>query len=491
MARRRSGSSAACAASLTRGAARLGFACAPKLRFVAWLSPSAFAAARHAKQGLRPTARGAATRFAPAARGVARGTGGGHTALMPTMEEIEAQLVGPGGMFEVGEEMVLGERMQVFKQRVPSLRTFVERSAGFGDAEYIIFGERRITFAQHARAVASVARALRERFGVKQGDRVAILAANCPEWIVAFWATVSLGAIAVGLNGWWTADEILYGVGDCRAEASDRRPEAARAPRRRVAGRAGGRDRVAVRRALEPRPDAPLPDAPIAEDDPAIILYTSGTTGRPKGAVQSHRNVIALIAITMYSRAAQPACWRRRRRRTRRPHPRPASSSPTRSSTSRGCTPPRSPASRRERARCGTSVASIPAVAMALIEREQVHQLGCDGHGRVPHDQPPRVRPVRPLDAAPDRRRRRADRTRAAAPHARRLPVDQARPARPRLRQHRVHRARDHHRRRGVGAPSDVGRARRCRPSRSRSATPKGARCPRARRARSASAARW
>ena len=158
-------------------------------------------------------------------------TAGRHTGGMPTVEEVEAQLLGPGGMFEIGEEDVLGERMHVFKQRVPSLRAFVERSAGFGDAEYVVFGDRRITFAQHERAVASVANALRERFGVAQGDRVAILAANCPEWIVTFWATVSLGAIAVGLNGWWTADEILYGVGDCEPKLLVADREAARAPR--------------------------------------------------------------------------------------------------------------------------------------------------------------------------------------------------------------------------------------------------------------------
>jgi acyl-CoA synthetase (AMP-forming)/AMP-acid ligase II len=222
---------------------------------------------------------------------------------MATVEEVEAQLIGPGGMFEVGEEEVLGERMQVFKQRVPSLRTFVERSRGYGDAEYIVFGDRRITFAQHERAVASVARALRERFDVGPGDRVAILAANCPEWIVTFWATISLGAIAVGLNGWWTGDEILYGVGDCQ-------PKLLVADAKRLARLGGGSAGVPF---VEIESQfaalwnhdltAPLPDTTIAADDPAIILYTSGTTGRPKGAVQSHRNVVALVTISMYSGA--------------------------------------------------------------------------------------------------------------------------------------------------------------------------------------------
>jgi len=220
---------------------------------------------------------------------------------MPTTEEVDAQLLGPGGMFELAEEEVLGERMKVFKSRVPSLRALVERSAAFGDAEYAIFGDRRITFAQHERAVASVARALRERYGVSPGDRVAILAANCPEWIVTFWATVSLGAIAVGLNGWWTADEILYGVSDCepRVLVADAKRLA------RLGGASPGVPVVEIESQFEGLWNhdmtAPLPDAPIAEDDPAIILYTSGTTGRPKGALQSHRNVIALVGLTTYA----------------------------------------------------------------------------------------------------------------------------------------------------------------------------------------------
>ena len=88
---------------------------------------------------------------------------------MPAPDAIDAQLMGPGGPFETVWDDVLGERMEVFKERPPSLRTYVERSLGFGDAEYMIFGERRFTYAAHARAVASVARALAplaDAFGV-------------------------------------------------------------------------------------------------------------------------------------------------------------------------------------------------------------------------------------------------------------------------------------------------------------------------------------
>ena len=220
---------------------------------------------------------------------------------MPTVQEVDAQLLGPGGIFELATQPVLGVPMRVFANRARSLRELVERSAGFGDAEYFSFGDRRTSFAAHAREVAAVAAALRERHGVGPGDRVAILAANCPEWIVAFWATVSLGAIAVGLNGWWTGDEIRFGLGDCR-------PALLIADRKRLA-RLGGVDPGVPVVEIESgwaalrahAPDAALPGQPIAEDDPAIILYTSGTTGRPKGAVQSHRSAIAMVMLTSWS----------------------------------------------------------------------------------------------------------------------------------------------------------------------------------------------
>jgi long-chain acyl-CoA synthetase len=241
---------------------------------------------------------------APSARPVASPAVKPATGVPEALANIEAELVAPGGFFEVVEEDVLGERMSVFSGRLPNLREAVVASTGFGDREYLIFsdGEHRrvITFRQHERAVASVAAALRDRYGVGPGDRVAILAANCPEWIVTFWATISLGAIAVGLNGWWVGPEIRYGIED-----SD--PKVLVADRKRLARLEGGDPGVPTI-VIEDDFDAvwnhdlgaALPDGPIAEDDPAVILYTSGTTGRPKGAINSHRNVIAALGLSFF-----------------------------------------------------------------------------------------------------------------------------------------------------------------------------------------------
>jgi len=213
---------------------------------------------------------------------------------MSTYDELLAGLTGPGGIFEITEEDVLGERMQVFKDRKRSLRQLLEESAMHADKEYLVLGDRRITYAEHLRLVASAAQELRQRYGVEKGDRVAILAENHLEWVIAFWASVRLGAIVSALNGWWTADEIEYGI-----ELS--KPKVLIADRKRLARvREPGVPVIEIESdfgSFLGNADAAMPDAPIAEDDPAVILFTSGTTGRPKGAVNSHRSICGFVHV--------------------------------------------------------------------------------------------------------------------------------------------------------------------------------------------------
>jgi acyl-CoA synthetase (AMP-forming)/AMP-acid ligase II len=224
-------------------------------------------------------------------------------AIPEALARIEAGLLAPGGLFALEDDEVLGERMPVFANRLRSLRAPWAAARGFGDREYLVFidGDTRrvLTFAEHG-ARSRRSRALRDRYGVGPGDRVAILAANCPEWIVTFWAAVSLGAIAVGLNGWWVGPEIRFGIEDAG-------PKVLVADRKRLARLEGadpGVPTVVIEDDFEALwnhdLDAPLPDVALAEDDPALILYTSGTTGRPKGAVNTHRNVLSAIGISFH-----------------------------------------------------------------------------------------------------------------------------------------------------------------------------------------------
>ncbi|MDX1650294.1 MAG: long-chain fatty acid--CoA ligase, partial [Myxococcota bacterium] len=242
---------------------------------------------------------------------------------MQELEAIEAELTAPGGPFEVTVEEVRGRPMAVFAERPRSLRALVEASRERGDAEYLVCEDVRLSFAEHARRVASVAAALRERFGVGPGDRVAILAENRPEWIVTWWATVSLGAVAVALNGWWAGPEIAFGVEDAepRVLIGDRKRLARVAP-----GALGAVPVVEMESEFADlasfAPEAPLPEAPIDEDDPAVILYTSGTTGRPKGAVSSHRAVLCFVRLGAFH-GARLMLWSLRHGGAQAPPPLP------------------------------------------------------------------------------------------------------------------------------------------------------------------------
>ncbi|MCH2170220.1 acyl--CoA ligase [Myxococcota bacterium] len=219
------------------------------------------------------------------------------------MDELEnkviSNLTGPGGPFEIVEEEVLGERVKIFKERAGSLREVLEKSAAQGDAEYLVCGERRITYQQHLELVGSLARALSDRYGVGPGDRVAIAAENHPEWIMTLWASLSLGAIVAAFNGWWARDEMLYAIEHAE-------PKVIIGDRKRLARMEGAAVTVPIveiesefQELLEHAPGAPLPTVPIAEDDPAVILFTSGTTGRPKGAVTTHRGILGFLQTNL------------------------------------------------------------------------------------------------------------------------------------------------------------------------------------------------
>ena len=222
-----------------------------------------------------------------------------------TLQEAEDILLAPGSPFEITTETVNGEIYEVFANRARSLRDLLARSVDHGDRELFIWDDgRRYTFAQHERLVASTATAMADRFGIGPGDRVALLGANSPEWIIGMWAAISLGAIAVGMNGWWTGDEIAYGL-----ELTE--PKLLIADHKRLARLKGAEPPMATV-VVEDDFDhqlagfdlaAPLPDAPIHEDDPAVVLFTSGTTGRPKGAINTHRNIIAFLGISAFSGA--------------------------------------------------------------------------------------------------------------------------------------------------------------------------------------------
>jgi long-chain acyl-CoA synthetase len=220
-----------------------------------------------------------------------------------TTDPVLAGLTGPGGAFEIVTEDVLGVPLQVYKNRLHSLRDIIAMADARAGVDFLVQGDRRVTYDEFNSFVRRAAVAL-EELGVGHGDRVAILSANNVEWVVLFWATAAIGAVIVPLNAWWKSDELEFGLRDSGAKVlvSDaRRWQAVRD----LVDSLPELDHVfvmdleeadgAARPGTDLLADYPgaLPDAGVAEDDFLAILYTSGTTGRPKGATLTHRQALA------------------------------------------------------------------------------------------------------------------------------------------------------------------------------------------------------
>src|SRR5690606_9429675 len=125
---------------------------------------------------------------------------------MATTAAMRAQLTGPGGPFDVVSEADGGVELKVYMASIVSLREVVASAQARGnDQPFLVYGDLRLGPAEFVERSISVAHHLHDGFGVGHGDRVAVLSANNPEWCYSFWATVNLGAILVGLNGWWKA----------------------------------------------------------------------------------------------------------------------------------------------------------------------------------------------------------------------------------------------------------------------------------------------
>ena len=235
----------------------------------------------------------------------------------PAVSLTEAQrlLTATGSPFEIEERVIRGIPTRVWKHAPPTFRDLFVLGRSFGERTFTVCGDDRASYESSAKASLAIAAEL-QAHGVRRGDRVALVMRNLPEWPAVFFGALIAGAIITPLNAWWTGEELEFGLNDSGARVAfvDARSF------ERIAGRLSAcpaLERVLVCRqgdggSGDPRvrrletvlgavndwqrlPDRPLPDVPLAPDDDATIFYTSGTTGRPRGAVGSHRSSLSNV----------------------------------------------------------------------------------------------------------------------------------------------------------------------------------------------------
>ena len=219
-------------------------------------------------------------------------------------DEAVAVVTGPGGPFEIVEGEVGGNPVRQFKSMPLSLRALFDSARARGDQTFLVYENERLSFAEVMARVDALAAALVEQYGVRPGDRVAIGMRNYPEWVMCFAAITSVGAVSVSLNAWWTSEELDYALRDSgsRLVIADRErveriaPLLAELETRVLAVRAPSDLPAGVDRWEEVVVEgACMPEVAVTPDLDATILYTSGTTGHPKGAVSTHRAVLSAL----------------------------------------------------------------------------------------------------------------------------------------------------------------------------------------------------
>ncbi len=231
------------------------------------------------------------------------------------LKEVRAEMTAPGENFEITRINIRGVPTLVYKNAPGSLRDVWQATRQFAGRDYLVYREERWTYAQAHAEVDAIAGWLAAQ-GVGPGDRVAVAMRNYPEHMLCYWAITSMGAVVVGMNAWWAGPEMVYGI-------EDSEPKVIFADQERLDRLLPVRDQVPapilVGVRLERSPpgqavvsyervvrthEGTMPEVGVDPEDDACIFYTSGTTGKPKGALQTHRGCVNNMWNVLFGPAA-------------------------------------------------------------------------------------------------------------------------------------------------------------------------------------------
>lgn len=232
--------------------------------------------------------------------------------LVTQLNEARDQLTGPGAPFEIEQRQINGIELRTYKAAPVTLREALGQGRSHGEKTFVTFGEERYSFNEFFAAADRAAHYLVNHFEIAKGDRVAIAMRNYPEWMMAYVATVSIGAVVVPLNSWGQADELEYALSDAgakllfcdqqRANFINNRLEALNCKAVVVKGDGNSDNPLIEQWEATQNSPAEMPDVDISSGDLAMIMYTSGTTGKPKGAASTNFNTCqALFNFEVHS----------------------------------------------------------------------------------------------------------------------------------------------------------------------------------------------
>ena len=219
------------------------------------------------------------------------------------LKEIAAAHKAPGTAFATEPMAIAGQQLEVFNHIPRNLGEIYALAMATPSSTFLVYQEERFSFAETLTLAASMARVLQQTYAIQRGDRVAICARNSPEWCIAYMAITLMGAVVVPMNSWWRSAELEYGLRDSGARLMFADPA-------RIALATPCLKQLGVEViAIKPEPASPYPEfyalaaslppltpaeittCNVQPEDNVSIMYTSGSTGEPKGVLSTHRNI--------------------------------------------------------------------------------------------------------------------------------------------------------------------------------------------------------